>query len=54
MVVGVFVAPLVAGMLYDQAGDYQLVLWIVMGLALLATVVALVSLRERVTPLVTA
>ncbi len=52
--IGNTVAPLVAGMLYDQAGDYQLVLWLVTGLALLATVVALVNLRERVAPLVTA
>jgi MFS family permease len=41
-------APLAAGLLYDGLGSYQVVLWLVVGLALAATVVALFVRRDAV------
>ncbi len=46
-------APLMAGLIFDQAGDYQPVLWLVAVLALVATAVAWLSRRANAPVLLT-
>ncbi|MBE2271784.1 MAG: MFS transporter, partial [Anaerolinea sp.] len=39
-------APLIASLLYERAGDYEPVLWMVMILACAATAVIILAVRE--------